>query len=49
VSAPLVSIVVPAFNRAGFVETTITSLLEQDYDALEVIALDDGSEDETDI
>jgi hypothetical protein len=47
VSGPLVSIVVPAYNRAGFVETTITSLLEQDYEALEIIALDDGSDDET--
>jgi hypothetical protein len=47
VSRPLVSIVVPAYNREGFVETTITSLLEQDYEALEVIALDDGSDDET--
>jgi GT2 family glycosyltransferase len=47
VSAPLVSIVVPSYDRAGFVETTIASLLDQDYDALEVIALDDGSHDET--
>jgi glycosyltransferase involved in cell wall biosynthesis len=47
VSRPVVSIVVPAFDRAGFVETAITSLLEQDYEHLEVIALDDGSRDET--
>jgi hypothetical protein len=47
VSRPVVSIVVPAFDRAGFVETAITSLLEQDYENLEVIALDDGSCDET--
>ena len=44
---PLVSIVVPTYNRAGYVETAVDSLLEQDYEALEVIVLDDGSRDET--
>jgi glycosyltransferase involved in cell wall biosynthesis len=46
-SRPLVSIVVPTYERAGFVETAIMSLLEQDYPALEVFAIDDGSRDET--
>lgn len=46
-SRPLVSIVVPTYNRAGFVETAIMSLLEQDYPALEVIVVDDGSQDDT--
>lgn len=46
-TGPLVSIVVPAYNRAGLVETTVASLLDQDYEPLEVIALDDGSQDET--
>jgi glycosyltransferase involved in cell wall biosynthesis len=43
----LVSIVVPTFDRAGYIETAILSLLEQDYSALEVIVVDDGSQDET--
>lgn len=43
----LVSVVVPTYDRAGFVETAIRSLLEQDYEALEVIAIDDGSRDDT--
>ena len=43
----LVSIVVPTFDRAGYIETAILSLLEQDYSALEVIVIDDGSHDET--
>ena len=46
-SQPLVSIVVPAYERAGFVETAIMSLVEQDYPALEILAIDDGSLDET--
>lgn len=46
-SGPLVSIVVPTYDRAGYVETAIESLLAQDYEALEVIAVDDGSRDET--
>jgi hypothetical protein len=43
----LVSIVVPTFDHAGYVETAILSLLEQDYPALEVIVVHDGSHDES--
>jgi glycosyltransferase involved in cell wall biosynthesis len=46
-SRPLVSIVVPTYNRAAYVEEAVDSLIEQDYDALEVIALDDGSKDDS--
>lgn len=42
-----VTIVVPTFDRAGYVETAIDSLLRQDHPDLEVIALDDGSQDAT--
>lgn len=44
---PLVSVVVPTYDRAGYVETAVRSLLDQDYPELEVIVLDDGSEDAT--
>lgn len=46
-SRPLVSIVIPTYQRAGYVETAVASVLDQDYDALELIVLDDGSTDET--
>lgn len=44
---PLVSIIVPSYNRAHLVGETISSVLAQDYPNLEVIVLDDGSADDT--
>lgn len=45
--APLVSVVIPAHNRAGTIVRAIGSVLMQDYDPLEVIVIDDGSTDGT--
>jgi glycosyltransferase involved in cell wall biosynthesis len=44
---PRVSVVVPARNEAPHVETAARSLLAQDYPNLEVVAIDDRSEDAT--
>lgn len=45
--AKLVSVIVPAYNAAAFIEETIRSISGQSYANFEVIIVDDGSTDGT--
>lgn len=44
---PLVSIIIPTYNRADLIGETLDSILAQTYENWECIIVDDGSEDNT--
>jgi glycosyltransferase involved in cell wall biosynthesis len=43
----LVSVVIPAYNAAEFLQRTVDSAINQTYENLEILIVDDGSTDET--
>jgi glycosyltransferase involved in cell wall biosynthesis len=44
---PLVSVIIPTYNRGWIVQEAIGSVLEQDFADYELIVVDDGSDDNT--
>ena len=44
---PEISVIIPAYNRAGLIGATLRSLLNQTLPAKEIIVVDDGSQDGT--
>lgn len=44
---PIVSVILPTYNRSSFIKETIVSILNQDYQYFELIIIDDGSTDDT--
>jgi glycosyltransferase involved in cell wall biosynthesis len=46
-STPKVSVILPARNEEWFIKKCLDSLLDQDYENYEIIAIDDSSEDAT--
>ena len=45
---PVVSIVVPVYNAVAYLDACMNSLCTQDFAAIEIIAIDDGSTDNSD-
>lgn len=42
---PLVSVVIPCYNHESFIKEAIQSVINQDYENIELIIIDDGSKD----
>ena len=46
-SGPLITVVIPTYNSASFLIQTVESVLAQNWPCIELIVVDDGSDDDT--
>lgn len=44
---PLISVIIPAYNASEYIGRTLTSVINQSYQNIEILVIDDGSIDET--
>jgi glycosyltransferase involved in cell wall biosynthesis len=44
---PRISVIIPSLNQGEFIETTLRSVIDQEYSNLELIVMDGGSKDRT--
>lgn len=44
---PLISVIVPIYNIAGYLSACVKSILQQEYTNLEILLIDDGSTDQS--
>lgn len=44
---PLVSVVIPVYNVSGYIAACVRSVIEQSYDPVEILLVDDGSKDDS--
>ena len=44
---PLVSVIIPVYNRGARISRTLESIIKQDYEPIEIILVDDASTDNT--
>jgi len=47
VNLPLVSVIIAAFNTERYIDAALTSAINQDYENIEIIVVNDGSTDNT--